>query len=61
MPLLNVFHNIHGIFAKKSIEKNFSFEKYRVPLSSLLSLKCTVIGTVVTFLAKYQYQYCRYF
>jgi len=59
MPFLNVFYNIHDIFAQKSIEKTFSFEKYRakyrVSLSSLLFFKCTVIGTVVSFLAKYQY------
>jgi len=34
------FYNIHDIFAEKSIEKIFSFEKYRAkyrePLSSLL-------------------------
>jgi len=29
MPFLNVFYEIHGIFAKKSIEKIFSVEKYR--------------------------------
>jgi len=61
MSFLNIFYHIHGIFAEKSIEKTFSFEKYRakyrVPLSSLLFQNCTVIGTVVSFLAKYQYRY----
>jgi len=29
MTFLNVFYNIHCSFAKKSIEKFVSFEKYR--------------------------------
>jgi len=58
---LNVFYNIYGIFAEDSIEKIFSFEMYRVPLSLILFKKCSVIGTVVTFLPKYQYRYRRYF
>jgi len=65
MPCLNVFYNINDVFSEKSMKKIFLFEnyraKYRVLLSSLLFLNCIVIGTVVIFLAKYQYRYRRYF
>jgi len=50
MPFLNAFHNIHRIFAEKSMEKIFC-------------LKSTELSTVivVTFLKMYRYRYRRYF
>jgi len=39
------FYSINEIFAEKSIEKIFSFEKYRVPLSSLLFKTVPIIIT----------------
>ena len=42
-------------FCLKSIKN-----QHRVSLSLLLFKKSTIIGTVLTFFAKYQYRYCRY-
>jgi len=62
---LNVFYNIQGIFAEKSIGKIVFLKSTELSTEyryrRYFFLKCTVIGAVATFLAKYQYRYRRYF
>ena len=62
---IECIHYRNFVEKKKKKNKCFSIEKYQksapsIVIDVIFFKKSTVIGTVLTFFAKYPYRYCRY-